>query len=79
MSKETEGKSKVYDCQVKRMDMRNGLFLAAEDYRSRQKFVQEMVQKDPKHILIFTASSPQKDVNTMRRDFTTIMQTVKVD
>jgi hypothetical protein len=79
MKKETEGKSKVYDCQVKRMGMRDGLFLAAEDYRSGQKFVQEMVQKDPEHILIFTASSPQKDVNTMRGDFMSIMQTAKIN
>lgn len=79
MSKETEGKSKIYDCQVKRMGMRDGLLLAAEDYRSGQKFVQEMVQKDPEHILIFTASSTQKDVNVIKRDFMSIMQTVKVN
>jgi hypothetical protein len=38
-----------------------------------------MVQKDPEHILIFTASSPQKDVNTMRGDFMSIMQTAKIN
>jgi len=81
MKKETEGQSTVYDCQVKRLGMRDGLFLAAEDYRMGQKYVQQMVQKDPEHILIFTvsASAKQKDVDSMKKDMMAIMQTVKVN
>lgn len=79
MTKETDGKSNIYDCQVNRLGIHDGLFLAGKNHRGGQTFVQEMVQKDSKHVLIFTASSSDKDVDTMKKDFTSIMQTVQVN
>lgn len=79
LQKEAGSQSKIYECQVKKMGVRDGVYLVAEDYRKDQKYVQQMVQRDSGHVLIFTASSSQQDAESMKKDFMAVMQTVKFE
>jgi hypothetical protein len=79
LSKYSKRKIRVYECKLKPAAGQEALYVVADDYWKGKKFIQYQVQKAPDRILLFTASSKDRDFGEMRDAFDKVMATLKLE
>ncbi len=79
LSKQAERNVKVYDCQNKTVDGHRAFYMVADDYWKDHKNIQYMLQKNNNEVLLFTASSQTQNFDDMKKEFETVMASVKID
>lgn len=67
------------ECSLTGVDGHTAMYLVAGDYWKGRKMIQYLVQADPDTVLLFTASSPNKNFDEMKQEFRSIMTGVKIE
>jgi hypothetical protein len=78
LSQQTGRKTRVYDCRSTVLDGQPGIYLVADNYWKDQKYIQVQVQRTQDEILVFTASSRDRNFDEMSSEFDRVMGSVRI-